>query len=114
MPVASLKLYAAEVTKERLDILREADAIVRQLCLDTGFESLVWQFPVVLLPLGTDNATESVVLRPINSVDGMTADVVLMEPNLLAQLTDELLHLPQISTVFYDLTNKPPGTIEWE
>ncbi len=74
----------------------------------------MWQFPIVLLPVGTEQARESVVLRPINSVDGMTADVVLMDPRLLDRITDELLRIPQIAAVFYDLTNKPPGTIEWE
>jgi len=54
------------------------------------------------------------VLRPINSVDGMTADVVLMDPHLLDRITTELLRIPQVAAVFYDLTNKPPGTIEWE
>jgi len=66
------------------------------------------------VPVGTDQARESVVLRPINSVDGMTADVVLMPPEMLDRLTTRLLALPDIVAVFYDLTHKPPGTIEWE
>ncbi|MGH9655332.1 MAG: glutamine-hydrolyzing GMP synthase, partial [Bryobacteraceae bacterium] len=70
--------FPATVTKGRLDLLREADAIVRDLCEQTGFEDRVWQFPVVLLPVGTEEQRESVVLRPIQSVDGMTADAVLM------------------------------------
>ena len=110
----SMRVFEASVTKERLDLLREADAIVRRLCLDTGFEDRVWQFPVVLLPIGTKQARESVVLRPINSVDGMTADVVLMPGEMLERLTAQLLQLPGIEAVFYDLTHKPPGTIEWE
>jgi GMP synthase (glutamine-hydrolysing) len=97
-----------------LDTLRQADAIVRQFCLATGFENRVWQFPVVLAPLGTNAAQESVILRPINSVDGMTADVVPMEPDLLDQLTSDLLMIDEVAAVFYDLTHKPPGTIEWE
>jgi len=113
-PLASLHVSAAAITKARLDILREADAIVREFCEQTGFEQQVWQFPVVLIPLGTDDAGESVILRPINSVDGMTADVVLMKESALQQLTGKLLAIPQICAVFYDLTHKPPGTIEWE
>jgi GMP synthase (glutamine-hydrolysing) len=74
----------------------------------------VWQFPVILIPVGTEEARESIVLRPINSVDGMTADVVLMPPELLDRLTTQVLKLPEIAAVFYDLTHKPPGTIEWE
>ena len=95
-------------------MLREADSIVRKFCLQSGFDDLVWQFPVVLIPVGSEKARESVVLRPINSVDGMTADVVLMEQDQLAGLTRQLLALPNIAAVFYDLTHKPPGTIEWE
>ena len=113
-PIQQLHIYAAAITRERLDILREADAIVREFCIATGFEQQVWQFPVVLAPLGTENTKESVVLRPINSVDGMTADVVLMPAGMLDELTNRLLAIPEIAAVLYDVTNKPPGTIEWE
>ncbi|MGI8961798.1 MAG: glutamine-hydrolyzing GMP synthase [Bryobacteraceae bacterium] len=113
-PLSSLHVSKASITKERLDLLREADAIVRAFCLETGFEEQVWQFPVVLLPVGTDGARESVALRPVNSVDGMTADAVLMDRDMLERLTRKLLDLPTIAAVFYDLTHKPPGTIEWE
>jgi GMP synthase (glutamine-hydrolysing) len=113
-PLAAFSVFAASITKQRLDTLREADAIVREFSLATGFENAVWQFPVVLLPVGVTGAGESIVLRPINSVDGMTADVVLMEKPQLDQLTKRLLELPDVAAVFYDLTHKPPGTIEWE
>jgi len=113
-PMASLQVFEASITKDRLEALREADAIVRDLSVETGFEEQVWQFPVVLLPVGTETARESVVLRPVNSVDGMTADAVLMDGEILDALTAKLLNLPRIAAVFYDLTHKPPGTIEWE
>jgi GMP synthase (glutamine-hydrolysing) len=57
---------------------------------------------------------ESIVLRPIDSIDGMTAEAVLIEPAQLEFLTNKLLQIPGISAVFCDVTNKPPGTIEWE
>jgi GMP synthase (glutamine-hydrolysing) len=113
-PLASMRIRRAAITKKRLDILRDADSIVRDFCVETGFEDQVWQFPVVLLPAGAENAPESVVLRPIHSVGGMTADVVLMPPEQVERLTKELLELGEIAAVFYDLTHKPPGTIEWE
>ena len=113
-PVGSMEVFKTSINKSRLDTLREADAIVREFCIATGFEDQVWQFPVVLLPLGTPEAPGSIVLRPINSVDGMTADVVLMERERLTQLTKRLLGIEGIAAVFYDLTHKPPGTIEWE
>ncbi|MBV9294831.1 MAG: glutamine-hydrolyzing GMP synthase [Acidobacteriaceae bacterium] len=113
-PLASMRSFESSITKKRLDLLREADAIVRSFCTETGFEEQVWQFPVVLLPIGTNEARESIVLRPINSLDGMTADVVLMEQQMLQQLTTRLLQTREIAAVLYDLTSKPPGTIEWE
>jgi GMP synthase (glutamine-hydrolysing) len=109
-----MKVSRRFITKARLDLLREADAIVRDFTIGTGFEEQVWQMPVVLVPIGTDEKPESIVLRPINSVDGMTADVVLMAPDALDELTAKLLDLPGIAAVFYDCTHKPPGTIEWE
>ena len=113
-PLRSQKLFEAYLTRERLDLLRQCDAVVRQFCNDTGFEDSVWQFPVVLVPIGTMAARDSVVLRPIGSIDGMTAEAVLMPDELLRTLTQQLLSIAGISSVFYDVTNKPPGTIEWE
>jgi GMP synthase (glutamine-hydrolysing) len=113
-PLGSLRLFEAYLTKERLDLLRECDAAVRRFCEDTGFESRIWQFPVVLLPIGTARSRDSIVLRPVGSIDGMTAEAALMGEDMLRQLTRQLLAIPGISAVFYDVTNKPPGTIEWE
>jgi GMP synthase (glutamine-hydrolysing) len=94
--------------------LRRADAIVRDLCHTSGFEGEVWQFPVILFPLGTGESRDSVVLRPIQSVDGMTADSVAMPDDLLRDMSARLMSIPEIAGVYYDLTHKPPGTIEWE
>ena len=109
----NLKVMPAHLTAERLDRLRRADAIVRRLSHDSGFDQTVWQFPVVLLPLGTPQFPDS-VLRPVDSVDGMTARAVRLPPDLLARLVQELMAVEGIAGVFCDLTNKPPATIEWE
>ncbi|NCO35913.1 MAG: glutamine-hydrolyzing GMP synthase, partial [Armatimonadetes bacterium] len=93
---------------------RDADAIVRRVCVESGFEAQVWQFPVILAPFGTQAAPDSIVLRPIQSVDGMTAQSVAMPIAVLTLLCQELMALPGIASVLYDLTHKPPGTIEWE
>ena len=69
---------------------------------------------MILIPLGTPAAPESVVLRPVESVDGMTAQSAPMDTALLDEICTELLAMEQIAGVFYDLTHKPPGTIEWE
>ncbi len=113
-PVGELRVRKATITRERLDRLRELDAIVRRVSVESGFEDRVWQFPVVLVPLGTAEKPDSVVLRPIHSVDGMTAQSVGMPVDTLHSLCRELLGVPGIATVLYDLTHKPPGTIEWE
>jgi GMP synthase (glutamine-hydrolysing) len=110
----SLHATPSGLDESRLARLRQADAIVRSLSEEFGFQEMVWQFPVVLLPLGTALHPDSVVLRPIDSVDGMTARAVPMPKGLLDQLAAQLLEIPGICGVFYDLTHKPPGTIEWE
>jgi GMP synthase (glutamine-hydrolysing) len=112
--VSTMRSTIGSLTRERLARLRHADAIVRRLSEESGFEDKVWQFPVVLIPVGSAAAPDSIVLRPIHSVDGMTAQVVRMPDELLRRMTDQLLKLDGICAVFYDLTHKPPGTIEWE
>ena len=113
-PLADLRVRVSALTPERLARLRHADAVVRRLSHSSGFDRRIWQFPVVLIPLGASDAPDSVVLRPVDSVDGMTAQSVAMPNDLLDSISTELLAVPGISGVFYDLTNKPPATIEWE
>ena len=113
-PVGEMSVLVSALTAERLQRLRRADSIVRQLSHESGFDKSVWQFPVVLIPLGTLERPDSIVLRPIHSVDGMTAQSVPMEKALLDRMTKRLLALDGIAAVCYDLTHKPPATIEWE
>jgi GMP synthase (glutamine-hydrolysing) len=109
-----MKVRACSLTPERVERLRRADAIVRRISHESGYDHEVWQFPVILIPLGTAEAPDSVVLRPVDSVDGMTAQSVLMAADLLARMAKELTGVEGLAGVFYDLTHKPPGTIEWE
>jgi GMP synthase (glutamine-hydrolysing) len=113
-PVAELHTSIAYISDIRLQRLRAADLLVRDLCQSSGFEHNVWQFPVIIVPLGSADRPDSIVLRPIDSVDGMTAQSVNMPRPLLEELTAKLLAQPGICAVLYDLTHKPPGTIEWE
>ena len=108
------RVFASSITHGRLALLRRADGIVRALSHSSGFDAKVWQFPVILIPLGSGESRDSVVLRPIYSVDGMTADSVTMPDDLLRKMAAELLEIPKLAGVYYDLTHKPPGTIEWE
>jgi len=102
------------LTAERMQRLRRADAIVRKLSQESGFDQTVWQFPVVVIPLGTAQRPDSVILRPIDSVDGMTARAVRLPAGLLERMVQDLMRVEGVAGVFYDLTNKPPATIEWE
>ena len=114
VPLAEMQVRACSLTADRIATLRRVDAIVRRISHQSGYDREVWQFPVILIPLGTAASPESVVLRPVHSVDGMTAQAVVMPFELLEKVTESLLELPEIGGVFYDLTHKPPGTIEWE
>ena len=113
-PIAGMQVHACSLEAERLARLRRADAVVRRLSHESGYDRQVWQFPVILIPLGKATHPDSIVLRPVDSVDGMTAQSVPMPGDLLRAIAAEILQLEGVAGVFYDLTNKPPGTIEWE
>ncbi len=113
-PLEGMRVFRSLLSAGRLARLRRADAIVRRFTHESGFDRQVWQFPVVLIPAGIPGRPDSVVLRPVHSVDGMTAQSVLMERSLLDPLAEELMAVEGVCAVFYDLTHKPPATIEWE
>ncbi len=102
------------VDRTRADLLREADAIVTEEMQKAGLYDSIWQFPVVLLPVGEKKGGQSIVLRPISSHDAMTANAVALDAKVLKVMTERILKLKGIDAVFLDLTSKPPGTIEWE
>ncbi|MCX6762101.1 MAG: glutamine-hydrolyzing GMP synthase [Candidatus Moranbacteria bacterium] len=104
----------AYLTKERIETLREIDAIVTKNIQETKLYDQIWQFPVVLIPITDKTGKESIVLRPVNTRDAMTLNFYQMEKAILKKMTTDILATGRISYVFYDLTNKPPGTTEWE
>ncbi len=109
------KPLAATVTKERLALLREADAIVMEALRRHGLYRSVWQCPTVLVPLEIDGrGKELVVIRPVSSKRAMTAMVFPLPPQLLSELREKIMALGDISGIVLDVTTKPPGTIEWE
>jgi GMP synthase (glutamine-hydrolysing) len=112
-----------EVTKERLDLLRKADAIARAELTAAGLDNEVWQMPVVLLAdvrsVGVmgDGRTygHPIVLRPVSSEDAMTADWSRLPYDLLARISNRITNeVDGVNRVVLDVTTKPPGTIEWE
>jgi GMP synthase (glutamine-hydrolysing) len=103
------------VTRARLDILREADAIVMDALRDHGVYNDVWQCPTVLAPLALgDSDGETIILRPVHSARAMTATPVQLPTDLLREVCAAILDLDGISGLALDVTSKPPGTIEWE
>jgi GMP synthase (glutamine-hydrolysing) len=106
-------LVPATITRERLELLRQADFIAREEIERAQLADTVWQFPVVLAPIGFAGG-ESIILRPVNSVDGMTASFARLPASLLRTISGKILKLPGVDAVFLDITNKPPATIEWE
>lgn len=111
-----------EVTPERLEILRDADFIVRQEINRAEMYNDFWQAFAVLLPIRTvgvmgDQRTYAypVVLRFVTSEDGMTADWARVPYDLLERIANRIVNeVPGVNRVVYDITSKPPGTIEWE
>ena len=112
-----------EVTKERLDLLRKADAIARAELTAAGLDNEVWQMPVVLLAdvrsvgVQGDGRTygHPIVLRPVSSEDAMTADWSRLPYDLLARISNRITNeVDGVNRVVLDVTSKPPGTIEWE
>jgi len=112
-----------EVTKERLDLLRQADAIVREELSLAGKDQEIWQCPVVLLAevrsVGVQGDGRSyghpIVLRPVSSEDAMTADWSRLPYDLLAKISNRITNeVHDVNRVVLDITSKPPGTIEWE
>ena len=102
------------LTRERVDTLREMDDIVHSILREEKIYDDIWECPVVLIPLTDSQGRESIVLRPLNSRDVMTLRFYRMEKRILEKITKAILATGKISYVFYDLTNKPPATLEWE
>ena len=112
-----------EVTKDRLELLRDADAIVREELTSSGMDQEIWQAPVVLLAdvrsvgVQGDGRTygHPIVLRPVSSEDAMTADWSRLPYDLLAKISNRITNeVEGVNRVVLDITSKPPGTIEWE
>jgi GMP synthase (glutamine-hydrolysing) len=110
------------VSKERLDLLREADAIFVEEIKAAGLYRKVWQSFAILLPvrsvgvMGDDRTyQQTVVLRAVESLDGMTADWVRLPYDLVARVSSRIVNeVRGINRVVYDVSSKPPSTIEWE
>lgn len=120
-PGLSIRILG-EVTEKRLAILREADSILLEEIRNAGFYRKLWQSFAVLLPvksvgvMGDKRTYENcIAIRAVNSIDAMTADWARLPHELLAKISNRLINeVSGVNRVVYDISSKPPGTIEWE
>lgn len=121
-PGLGIRIVGA-ISKERLDLLREADAIVREELTASGLDREIWQSPVVLLAdvrsVGVNDGGRTyghpIVLRPVLSEDAMTASFARIPYDILDRISQRITsEVAGINRVVLDITGKPPGTIEWE
>ncbi|MGI6027354.1 MAG: glutamine-hydrolyzing GMP synthase, partial [Candidatus Scatomorpha sp.] len=110
------------ITRDRLEAVRESDAILREEFAKAGLDKTVWQYFTVVPPITSTGVRDGkrvdawpVVIRAVNTVDAMSATVPQIEWPLLMKITDRILaEVPNVNRVLYDLSPKPPATIEWE
>ena len=123
MPGSGLAIRVlGEVTEDRLKVLREADVIVLDEIRSAGLYEKVWQSFAVILPIrtvgvmGDERSYENVIaLRIVDSQDGMTANWVPLPADLLARISNRIINeVRGVNRVVYDISSKPPATIEWE
>jgi GMP synthase (glutamine-hydrolysing) len=112
--LAGLSIHPGTLTRERIALLRAADDAVTRIVRKHALYDAIWQFPVAMIPLGSAAGRESIVLRPVNSRDGMTADFARLPLAVVDEIAAALGQLETVDAVLYDVTNKPPATIELE
>jgi len=110
----NFKLKPCDLSPERVKLLQIVDDSVTNVMAKAPASYDIWQFPVVLAPVSTETGKESIVLRPIVSTEAMTASFARIDWKVIDKLVSGITKEKQIPHVFYDLTHKPPGTIEWE
>ncbi|MBI2598292.1 MAG: glutamine-hydrolyzing GMP synthase [Candidatus Diapherotrites archaeon] len=112
--IVSVKLLEAYLSKERVSLLQKADEIAMSSVQKVGLLEKIWQFPIVLLPVQINGVGESIVLRPVFSREAMTAKFAVLPKKVLKEIVSKISKTMGIGAVFFDVTHKPPGTIEWE
>lgn len=104
----------AAVSRDRLKLLQQADELAKELLIASGLDREVWQMPIILVPLAVDGEGESVIVRPVLSEEAMTARFAALPWEVVENMERGIGALHGVSAVFFDITHKPPATIEWE
>ena len=121
-PGLAIRIPGQAITAERLDILRKSDVIYLEEIRNAGLYDSIWQAFTVLLPVRTvgvmgDSRSYdyALALRAVTSTDGMTADYYRFDMEFLGRVASRIINeVKGVNRVTYDITSKPPGTIEWE
>jgi GMP synthase (glutamine-hydrolysing) len=111
--IDEFRVEPTTTSREGLDVLREADACVRDILAEYDTQKRIWQCPVVMLPLKR-RGDSTIAIRPVESHDGMTAQYSKLPWAVIERITTAVLQVPGVGALLYDVTNKPPATIEWE
>ncbi|MEO5740626.1 MAG: glutamine-hydrolyzing GMP synthase [Vicinamibacterales bacterium] len=111
--IDEFRVEPTTTSREGLDVLREADARVRDILAEYDTQQRIWQCPVVMLPLKRQGES-TIAIRPVESHDGMTAQYSRLPWPVLQRIAAAVLSVPGVAALLYDVTNKPPATIEWE
>lgn len=113
-PDEPFTLTPADINTQRVGLLQHIDDTMAKIMTQAPKTYEIWQFPMVLMPISTETGKESIVLRPVVSTEAMTASFARIDWAVVDKLVDAISQESAISHIFYDLTHKPPGTIEWE
>jgi GMP synthase (glutamine-hydrolysing) len=111
--IEEFRVEPTTTSREGLDVLREADALVRDILAEYDTQNRIWQCPVVMLPLKR-RGESTIAIRPVESHDGMTAQYARLPWPVIERIRTAVLGVPGVGALLYDVTNKPPATIEWE
>lgn len=112
--ISSITVKKAFLSRDRVEKLRKADSTVNKIVEKNNLFEKIWQFPIILMPIEINGRGETIVLRPVESREAMTARFLAMPKKLLQEICKELLKIDGIGAVLLDCTHKPPATIEWE
>lgn len=112
--INDVSIVKSTINRKRMDMLREADYITMKNLDENNLMRKVWQCPTILIPISINNNGESIVLRPVYSKRAMTARFADLPWEVVNKTAKEIVDIDGIGTVLYDITHKPPGTIEWE